>query len=68
MPRLFTGLEIPLDVRTRLSLLSAPLSGAKWVEAENLHLTLRFLGDVDNRTADEVHRQHPSRSRSNRSR
>lgn len=53
MPRLFTGLELPLDVRTRLSLLSAPLSGAKWVEAENLHLTLRFLGDIDNRTADE---------------
>jgi RNA 2',3'-cyclic 3'-phosphodiesterase len=53
MPRLFTGLEIPLDVRTRLSLLSAPLAGAKWVETENLHLTLRFLGDVDNRTAGE---------------
>lgn len=53
MPRLFTGLEIPRDVRTRLSLLSAPLPGAKWVDAEDLHLTLRFLGDVDQRTADE---------------
>ena len=53
MPRLFTGLEIPSDMRTRLSLLSAPMSGAKWVEAENLHLTLRFLGDIDGRTADE---------------
>lgn len=53
MPRLFTGLEIPSDIRTRLSLLSAPLFGAKWVEAGDLHLTLRFLGDIDGRTANE---------------
>ena len=46
MPRLFTGIELPPEIRTRLSLLSAPLTGAKWVEAENLHLTLRFLGRI----------------------
>jgi RNA 2',3'-cyclic 3'-phosphodiesterase len=53
MPRLFTGIELPSDIRTRLSLLSAPLTGAKWVDAADLHLTLRFLGDIDRRTADE---------------
>ena len=53
MPRLFTGIELPSDVRTWLSLLSAPIAGAKWVAADDLHLTLRFLGDVDHRTADE---------------
>ena len=53
MPRLFTGIELPLEIRTRLSLLSAPLTGAKWVAADDLHLTLRFLGDIDHRTADE---------------
>ena len=53
MPRLFTGIELPAEVRTRLALLSAPVTGARWVEAENLHLTLRFLGDIDHRTADE---------------
>lgn len=29
-------------------------SGIKWVEAENLHLTLKFLGDVDNREIPDV--------------
>lgn len=53
MPRLFTGIELPRDVRVRLSLLSAPIAGAKWVDADDMHLTLRFLGDVDGRTADE---------------
>lgn len=53
MPRLFTAIEIPEMLRMRLSLLRAPLSGAKWVEPENMHLTLRFAGDIDGRTADE---------------
>ena len=53
MPRLFTALEIPLSLRTRLSLMRAPLSGAKWVEPENMHITLRFAGDIDDRTADD---------------
>jgi RNA 2',3'-cyclic 3'-phosphodiesterase len=53
MPRLFTGLEIPAAIRTRLSLIRAPLNGAKWVGQDNMHITLRFVGDVDERTADE---------------
>ena len=53
MPRLFTAIEIPEAIRLRLSLLRAPLSGAKWIEAENMHITLRFAGDIDGRTADE---------------
>lgn len=53
MPRLFTAIEIPEAARLRLSLLRAPLSGAKWVEPENMHITLRFAGDIDGRTADE---------------
>jgi RNA 2',3'-cyclic 3'-phosphodiesterase len=53
MPRLFTALEIPAATRTHLSLLRAPLGGAKWIEAEDMHVTLRFAGDIDDRTADE---------------
>jgi RNA 2',3'-cyclic 3'-phosphodiesterase len=53
MPRLFTALEIPASLRTRLSLMRAPLHGARWVEAENMHITLRFAGDIDGRTADD---------------
>lgn len=54
MPRLFVGLEIPEHVRLRLSLLRGPLPGAKWIEPEDMHITLRFAGDIDNRQADEL--------------
>ena len=53
MPRLFTAIEIPEAIRLRLSLVRAPLSGTKWIEPENMHITLRFAGDIDGRTADE---------------
>lgn len=54
MPRLFTGLEVPSDVRLALSLKRGGLTGARWIDPENYHITLTFIGDVDNRTADEV--------------
>jgi 2'-5' RNA ligase len=54
MPRLFTGLEIPPDIGFALSLKRGGLGGARWIDAENYHITLRFIGDVDHKTADEV--------------
>lgn len=54
MPRLFTALEIPAETRLRLSGLRGGLKGARWIDPENYHITLRFIGDVDDRTADEV--------------
>src|SRR5262245_21896914 len=53
MPRLFTAIEIPEPTRLRLSLLRAPIGGAKWVQADDMHITLRFAGDIDGRTADD---------------
>jgi 2'-5' RNA ligase len=53
MPRLFTAIELPDGVREILSSVEEPLGGAKWVEDDDLHITLRFAGDIDNRTADE---------------
>ncbi|MCI0735431.1 MAG: RNA 2',3'-cyclic phosphodiesterase [Beijerinckiaceae bacterium] len=55
MPRLFTGLEIPSDLAMDLSMLRGGLSGARWIDAENYHLTLRFIGDINESTAREVH-------------
>jgi RNA 2',3'-cyclic 3'-phosphodiesterase len=54
MPRLFTALEIPRNAAMSLSLLRGGLPGARWMDVENYHITLRFIGDVDNRTADEI--------------
>lgn len=54
MPRLFTGLEIPYDVQLALSLKRGGLYGARWIDPENYHITLRFIGDVDHPTANEV--------------
>jgi len=54
LPRLFTGLEIPKDVAFALSLKRGGLHGARWMDPGNYHITLRFIGDVDYPTADEV--------------
>jgi 2'-5' RNA ligase len=45
--RLFVGLEIPDELRTRLGLIQAGVQGARWVPPENFHITLRFIGEVD---------------------
>ena len=54
MPRLFVGLEIPDIVRMQLGQVGGPLPGARWIDTDDLHLTLRFAGDLGNRQADEL--------------
>jgi RNA 2',3'-cyclic 3'-phosphodiesterase len=54
MIRLFTAIEIPQAVRMRLSLLQGGVPGARWSPPENLHLTLRFIGEVDEATANDI--------------
>lgn len=54
MPRLFTALEIPAAMADELALMRGGLQGARWIDKDNYHITLRFIGDVDERTANEV--------------
>jgi RNA 2',3'-cyclic 3'-phosphodiesterase len=54
MPRLFTGLEIPSDLASDLASLRGGLSGARWIDTEDYHLTLRFIGDIDGAAARDV--------------
>lgn len=54
MPRLFTGLEIPSDIATELGLLRGGLPGARWIEPEDYHLTLRFIGDIQRELANDI--------------
>ncbi|MCR4376758.1 MAG: RNA 2',3'-cyclic phosphodiesterase [Rhodospirillales bacterium] len=54
MVRLFVGLTLPQTHRQRLSLLGHGIEGARWVAPENLHLTLRFIGEVDEHVGEAV--------------
>lgn len=54
MPRLFIALEVPRDAALSLSLLRGGLPGARWIDTENYHITLRFIGDVEGHIADEI--------------
>jgi 2'-5' RNA ligase len=45
--RLFVALDLPADVRQRLGALCGGVPGAKWVDPERMHLTLRFIGEAD---------------------
>jgi 2'-5' RNA ligase len=54
MLRLFVGIEFPPELKLRLSLLCTGIAGAKWVDPGNLHLTLRFIGEIDEALAADV--------------
>ncbi len=47
MKRLFTAIEIPQAVASNLALLRGGIPGARWIDPENYHITLRFIGEVD---------------------
>lgn len=54
MIRLFVGLSLPEDVTRRLALLGGGIPGARWMGEEQLHLTLRFIGEVDGPTFGDI--------------
>lgn len=47
MARLFVGLELPEDIKHQLLKVQGRVPGARWQTAEQLHLTLNFIGDAD---------------------
>lgn len=54
MIRLFVALALPDDVAESLAPLQTGVPGARWLTRDQLHLTLRFIGDVDERDANAV--------------
>jgi 2'-5' RNA ligase len=58
--RLFVALEIPSAVRQNLAALLASMRSntkePRWVRAENLHVTLKFLGEVAEEKVDTIRR------------
>jgi 2'-5' RNA ligase len=54
MHRLFVAIRPPSDIRTQLLDLMEGVAGARWQDDEQLHITLRFIGEVEARVADDV--------------
>ena len=57
--RLFIACELPAEVLNALAQIQDDLQGAgaeqlRWVRPEGIHLTLKFLGDVDRARVDDV--------------
>lgn len=52
--RLFVALRPPRPVRDLLRTAMHGLSAARWQDDDQLHLTLRFVGDVDAHLADDL--------------
>jgi 2'-5' RNA ligase len=54
MPRLFTALEVPAGIAESLARLRGGVPNARWIDVENYHITLRFIGDVDDAFARDA--------------
>lgn len=54
MHRLFVAIRPPEAVRDALVDTMEGLEGARWVEDDNLHLTLRFVGEVERPVANDL--------------
>ena len=54
MHRLFVALPLPENIADLLLDLEDEPEGLRWVHADNLHLTLRFIGEVDGAVAEDV--------------
>jgi len=56
--RAFIAIELSPDSRKRLAYLEEQLKSSggdvKWVKPENIHLTLKFLGEIDDKTLEKI--------------
>jgi len=56
--RAFIAIPLPKEIKEQLSLIQEQLKRAKadvkWVAPENIHLTLKFLGEIDQEQADKI--------------
>jgi 2'-5' RNA ligase len=52
--RLFVAIDLPQPVCDRLAGMGGGVPNARWVPPENMHLTLRFIGEVENGFAQDI--------------
>jgi len=56
VPRLFVAIDFPQKLKLSLAKLCFGVPEARWVRYGNFHLTLRFIGQVDDALAAEIDR------------
>lgn len=54
MHRLFVAIRPPVRHRAQLLELMGGIAGARWQDDDQLHLTLRFVGEVDRHRANDL--------------
>lgn len=54
MIRLFVAIDLPQSIRERLVALQGGVPGARWSTSEQMHLTLRFIGDVNENVGHDI--------------
>lgn len=54
MHRLFVALRPPPPIRSALIDAMGGVPGARWQDDDQLHITLRFIGEVDRRQAEDI--------------
>jgi len=54
MIRLFVAIELPADLKQRIEPICSGVEGARWVGEDNMHLTLRFIGEVGEENLDDI--------------
>lgn len=54
--RLFVAFSVPQDVKQTLQKLCYPIQGVRWVNVEDLHLTLRFIGHAKAGVVQRINR------------
>ncbi len=54
MQRLFVAIDLPEDIKDELVGIAFGVPGARWVDPDSLHVTLRFLGEVNGTTVQDL--------------
>jgi len=56
--RTFIAIELPKEIKDKLALLQEQLKASnadvKWVEPKNIHLTLKFIGERDDKKVEKI--------------
>ncbi len=54
MPRLFVAIDLPERIKDDITSTYMAIPGTRWIEEAQLHITLRFVGEVDNTITEKI--------------